>query len=71
MLTSKQRQELQELAENKELAWTNNSFLRTDKFHVWDFEADCWMNDIYLNREEADKFMKSWCVYRSELESLK
>ena len=37
----------------------------------WDFEADCWMNDIYLDREEADKFMKSWCVYISELESLK
>lgn len=35
----------------------------------WNFEQDCWDNNIYLNRDEAQKFLNAWCNYRAELES--
>ena len=34
----------------------------------WDMEADIWANNIYLPKEEAEKFIKAWCFYRHELE---
>ena len=34
----------------------------------WDIEADSWSNNIYLDRQEGDDFLKAWCIYRNELE---
>jgi hypothetical protein len=36
----------------------------------WDMEADCWANNIWLGKEEAEKFMRAWCCYRYEAENL-
>jgi len=38
------------------------------KHTKWDMDADTWANNIYLSREEADKFLECWCMYRHELE---
>ena len=35
----------------------------------WDIEADSWANNIYLDRQEGDDFLKAWCIYRNELEN--
>lgn len=35
----------------------------------WNFEHDVWDNPIYISSEKAESFMRSWCVYRHELES--
>lgn len=34
----------------------------------WDMEAATWANNIYLDRQEGDAFLKAWCMYRHELE---
>lgn len=39
------------------------------KHTTWNFEKGYWANGIYLDREEAEKFIMSWCFYRYELES--
>jgi hypothetical protein len=36
----------------------------------WDYEKDVWANNIYLDRSEADEFLKAWSVYRAEIENL-
>lgn len=38
------------------------------KHTTWSQEMDTWKNNIYLDREEADKFISAWCMYRHELE---
>ena len=38
------------------------------KHTTWSQEMDTWMNNIYLDRSEADAFIKAWCMYRHELE---
>ena len=38
------------------------------KHTKWDIDADCWANNIYLSKEEGDRFMVAWCMYRHELE---
>lgn len=40
------------------------------KYTKYNIEADVWENNIYLDRKEADDFLKSWCYYRHELESI-
>lgn len=40
------------------------------KHTKYNFEHDTWENIIYLDKKEADEFLKAWCVYRSELEEL-
>lgn len=39
------------------------------KHTKWNMERDIWENNIYLDRDEADRFLRAWCDYRSELES--
>ena len=34
----------------------------------WDIEADSWVNNICLDRQEGDDFLKAWCIYRNEIE---
>ena len=34
----------------------------------WDIEAGSWVNNIYLDRQEGDDFLKAWCIYRNEIE---
>lgn len=38
------------------------------KHTKWNQEMDTWENNIYLDKNEADKFLKAWCYYRYELE---
>lgn len=38
------------------------------KHTTWSTEMDNWKNNIYLDREEADKFLNAWYNYRYELE---
>lgn len=35
----------------------------------WNREADCWENNIWIDKTEAPAFMNAWCRYRSELEA--
>ena len=37
----------------------------------WDMDADTWANNIYLDREEGETFLRVWCEYRAESEGLK
>ena len=36
----------------------------------YNLEADTWDNNIYLHGDEARSFLKCWCRYRYELESV-
>lgn len=36
----------------------------------WDMDADVWANSIFLSKEHAKGFLRSWCEYRAELEGL-
>ena len=36
---------------------------------TWNNEIDAYNNAIWLRHEEAKNFKRSWCNYRSELES--
>ncbi len=36
----------------------------------WDMELDGWANNIYLETEEGEKFVRAWCDYRYEAENL-
>jgi hypothetical protein len=36
----------------------------------WNNETDIWANNIYLDRSEANLFLKAWCDYRSELDGI-
>ena len=38
------------------------------KHTTWSVKIDDWSNNIYLDRKEADQFLKSWCLYRSLIE---
>ncbi len=40
------------------------------KHTSWNYEYDCWENNIYLSRDEADEFISVWCAYRHEVEHL-
>jgi len=40
------------------------------KHTKWNKESDTWENNIYLSREEADRFLKSWCNFRHELDEV-
>jgi len=33
-------------------------------------DIDDWDNNVYLSKDEADEFLKIWCQYRREFESL-
>ena len=35
----------------------------------WDMEADVWANNIWIDKSDAESFIRAWCHYRSELES--
>ena len=35
----------------------------------WDKETDGWANNIWIDKNEADGFMRAFCRYRSELEA--
>jgi hypothetical protein len=35
----------------------------------WDNDGDFWANSIWIDKAEADAFLKAWCTYRSELEA--
>lgn len=35
----------------------------------WDMDADCWANNIWLNADQTEQFMRAWCTYRHELEA--
>lgn len=35
----------------------------------WDAETDGWANNIWIDKDEAPKFLAAWCRYRSELEA--
>ena len=37
----------------------------------WDMDADCWANNIWIGREDADGFIQAWCYYRYEVEGIK
>ena len=39
------------------------------KHTKWGAEHDHWENEIWLNKDEAKKFISAWCFYRHELES--
>lgn len=34
----------------------------------WDKDADMWANSAWIDKAEADDFMRAWCRYRHELE---
>lgn len=34
----------------------------------YNFEHDCWDNQIWLNANVGPKFLSAWCQYRHELE---
>lgn len=38
------------------------------KYTKWSTELDNWDNPVYLEREEADKFIESWSAYKSSKE---
>jgi len=35
----------------------------------WDRETDTWANNIWVNKDESEAFMRAWCGYRAELEA--
>lgn len=35
----------------------------------WDPEMGSWANNIWVNKDEAEAFMRAWCGYRAELEA--
>lgn len=35
----------------------------------WDNDGDFWANSIWIDKAEAESFMRAWCGYRSELEA--
>lgn len=35
----------------------------------WDNEGGGWANGIWIDKAEADGFMRAWCNYRAELEA--
>jgi len=39
------------------------------KHTKWNFDNDTWENSIYLPKEEADNFRKSFNTYRSDIEA--
>jgi len=38
------------------------------KHTTYNLEADLWENNIYLTKDEGDKFLHAWCYYRHELD---
>ena len=34
----------------------------------WDIDSDAWANNIWLNPEQTEDFLRCWCQYRHELE---
>lgn len=38
------------------------------KHTTWNFEHDMWENAIWLTSEDCNKFIKSWCYYRYEVD---
>lgn len=40
------------------------------KHTTYNFEHDTWENNIYLNRSEADEFLKCWTQFRAELDGM-
>jgi hypothetical protein len=34
----------------------------------WDAEAGGWANSAWIDKADADDFIRAWCRYRSELE---
>jgi hypothetical protein len=35
----------------------------------WDNDGGFWANSIWIDKAEADGFMRAWCDYRAELEA--
>lgn len=35
----------------------------------WDTETGNWANNLWIDKAEADAFMRAWCRYRAELEA--
>lgn len=35
----------------------------------WDTETGGWANNLWIDKAEAEAFMRAWCRYRSELEA--
>lgn len=40
------------------------------KHTCWNYQMDCWDNNIWLGKGEAEKFIQAWCNYRHEAENL-
>lgn len=38
------------------------------KHTKWDKETGAWANNIFLDKQEADRFLKVWCNYRHEID---
>lgn len=35
----------------------------------WDKDTGGWANNIWIDKAEADAFLRAWCRYRAELEA--
>ena len=58
------------LADVQHIVKTNELGLIVVTKHTrWDFERDFWSNNIWIDKAEADDFMRAWCRYRFELEA--
>ena len=57
--------------DDKNLTKTNyRGLVIVTKHTVWDQSAGNWSNSIYIPAgEDADNFIKDWCLYRAELEA--
>lgn len=45
-----------------------SGYMVITKHTTWNFEHDCWENNIWLGTEEGEAFLKAWCGYRHEIE---
>jgi hypothetical protein len=58
------------LADVQHIEKTNPSGLVVITKHTrWDAKTGGWANNIWIDKAEADAFMRAWCSYRSELEA--
>lgn len=48
-----------------------NGILVITKHTHWNFEHDNWDNAIHITENIKQEFIKAFCIYRSEIESVK
>ncbi len=37
----------------------------------WDMEHDAWDNPVWIGKEKAEDFIRSWCYFRYEVDGIK